>query len=447
MPHLTRHLANLHSVHLCASLQVMAAAAAAGGVPEVSAQRTLRARAPGGPSMGAESESEDELDGARRNRNRSAPAGPPRVPPLSHAGDRRPRAPCHGYSHSQHASAALTDREKHEITCALLDAARIVSVRFSISRDFWKGYPFHNELPERVFGTFERWLNVAARKPKIKWDDGGEDTDLALEDLLPVEYAMQLEKYAGTNKDPPRPRKRRNVAEGAGPSSSAHIDQADPNAQTVDIEYKAGSRDLVQTWTYRTPEAIVHDVRLKERHRPAINRDSGTYSTPFHFFLNVALPLQLIKKMFAETGWINQRLTGKDNSYFHRKTSIGEGLQFMGYMIALANNPGAPIKSMWSEKVAAGVKSVLPAPNIGRFGMSENRFERLKSLVPLCYSTSMAELDTADPWRYVSPMIDAFNAHWIEAYFPSWLLSPDELMCPWTPDEGNNVFAMASLAL
>ncbi len=47
---------------------------------------------------------------------------------------------------------------------------------------------------------------------------------------------------------------------------------------------------------------------------------------------NVALPMPFITRMFAAAdaatstpeGYINQRLSGKDNSYNHRKTTIGQ---------------------------------------------------------------------------------------------------------------------------
>jgi hypothetical protein len=73
--------------------------------------------------------------------------------------------------------SACADREKHPITNALLDCARINGVRFSVSKVFWAGYPFYEQLEERVFGTFNQWLSVSARRPKITWDDGGTDDD------------------------------------------------------------------------------------------------------------------------------------------------------------------------------------------------------------------------------------------------------------------------------
>mmetsp|Transcript_10388 Transcript_10388/g.23179 ORF Transcript_10388/g.23179 Transcript_10388/m.23179 type:complete len:113 (-) Transcript_10388:142-480(-) len=74
---------------------------------------------------------------------------------------------------------------------------------------------------------------------------------------------------------------------------------------------------------------------------------------------------------------MNQRLSGKDGSAHNRKTSIGEGIRFYGYMYAIANNPGRPLRAMWNEQHAAGEKTTSQPPAMGRFGMSQNRFERL----------------------------------------------------------------------
>ncbi|KAL3900646.1 MAG: hypothetical protein SGPRY_012423 [Prymnesium sp.] len=101
--------------------------------------------------------------------------------------------------------------------------------------------------------------------------------------------------------------------------------------------------------------------------------------------------------MFSQDGFINQRIAGKDNSAFHRKTTIGEGIAFLGYMYALASNPGTPVKEMcWAEKAKNGVNYILPSPALGRFGIAENHFERLQTLVASMHSDDESELDQED---------------------------------------------------
>ena len=62
--------------------------------------------------------------------------------------------PTHSYRIS------LTDRvdctcaaaNAHEMTLILKDQSSIKQFRFSVSKEFWRDYPFYNQLAERVFG-------------------------------------------------------------------------------------------------------------------------------------------------------------------------------------------------------------------------------------------------------------------------------------------------------
>ena len=88
---------------------------------------------------------------------------------------------------------AATDA--HIVTNILCDVSSIKNVRFSIAKDFWAGYEFYYSLPPRVLGQFERWLDTDGLKPKILWDDGGQDTQLTLMDLLAPGARFLLEAY------------------------------------------------------------------------------------------------------------------------------------------------------------------------------------------------------------------------------------------------------------
>lgn len=295
--------------------------------------------------------------------------------------------------------ASIAEVEAHPITNALLDASSIKDVGFSVSKEFWHGYSFYDNLAERIHGRFTQWLNVKKRLPRIEWDDATVDTAISLHDLLATGCGMQLEYYNG--KAPPKPKRLAGQPRGTGASSSAtgeQDEQVDGMAPVV-LSYKSGARDLEQVWHYATPEAIVLDARQDARQRPSINKDKADYNTPFKMWLNVCLPEDFLNKLWGSDGWMNSRLNGKDNSAANRKTTIGEGIQFYGYMLAIANNPGWPVKSMWSEKLAPGEKLTMPPPAFGRFGMAENRFERLMHLHAFMHSISEDELDSEDPWQ------------------------------------------------
>jgi len=77
-----------------------------------------------------------------------------------------------------------------------MDQATIVDVRFPVSKEFWLGYPFYDRLDDRVYGTFKRWINTSELMPKILWDDGGEDTQVGLADLLAEGINLRFEVYA-----------------------------------------------------------------------------------------------------------------------------------------------------------------------------------------------------------------------------------------------------------
>ena len=69
------------------------------------------------------------------------------------------------------------EADAHIVTNILCDVSSIKNVRFSIAKDFWAGYEFYDSLPPRVLGQFERWLDTDGLKPKILWDDGGQDCE------------------------------------------------------------------------------------------------------------------------------------------------------------------------------------------------------------------------------------------------------------------------------
>lgn len=333
---------------------------------------------------------------------------------------------------------ACTDALRSDIANALLDLSSVKDVCFSVSKVFWSGFDFYPSLDNRVHGKIERWVNKADLRVRVRWDDG-EVEPLALTEMLPC--AMRLEKYAD-NRPAPHPKRRRNVANSAGTSSSSstvappsgNAVQEQEQAAEVNLTYRRGGRAFDISWQHVLPESIQVDVRAEERWRPKIKMDKAEFKTAYTMWLNVALPMNFVKKMFGADGFINQRLSGKDNTSHHRKTSVGEGIALLGYMLAMANNPGTPIRDMWQEKArSSSEKCILPPAALGRFGISRDRFDRLIQLVGCMHSVHEGELDETDPWKYCNLPITMHNAHWKRVYEASWLLAPDESMSPFVP--------------
>ena len=333
---------------------------------------------------------------------------------------------------------ACAETESHPITQILLDQSTVKDVRFSVSKLFWVDLSFYTTLEDRVCGTFKQWTKKAEFRVSIRWDDTAEET-LSLSDFLPALLGFKLEPYAD-NRLPPKANRRRMAEETVRGQRPAAAEAAQPEVQVdkgkIDVLYTCGARQLQQTWFYEAPEAIGVDERQEQRQRPQINANPAEYRTPYLMWQNVCLPWQWVVKMFDHGGYINQRLSGKDNTFQHRKTTIGEGIQWFGYQLGIANNPGTPVRAMWQDKHHAGEKRTLPPPCYGRFGMSENRFFRLEGLLAAPYPLSEAGMDNDDPWRYCRLAVNEHNSHWEKIYSPSWLLAPDEGMSPWTAAEG-----------
>ena len=126
---------------------------------------------------------------------------------------------------------------------------------------------------------------------------------------------------------------------------------------------QGGRRDLEQVWRYVTPEAVAIDARADERQRPSIKGvDANDYKTPYGMWANVALPMNFVTKMFGDKGYLNERLSGASNKYNQRKTTIGEGIQFYGYMLGIANNPGQPVDGRCGRRRKNPERSALPRP-------------------------------------------------------------------------------------
>ena len=196
---------------------------------------------------------------------------------------------------------------------ALLDQNTIASIRFSVASVLWADREFFTDLPARVLGTFARWIRKDQLMPSINWDDGGRDTNVGLTELLAA--GMKLEPYAD-NRRPPKP-KRWDYATQGGAAHAAAPAAAAAERRFVDIKYNEGGRtDLTQKWYYETPEAISVDQRQDERQRPTIKgRDKSDYNTAYGMWANVCLPMNYIKAMFDVTGYLNERLNGRDNSF------------------------------------------------------------------------------------------------------------------------------------
>lgn len=93
----------------------------------------------------------------------------------------------------------------------------------------------------------------------------------------------------------------------------------------------------------------------------------------------------------------------------------------IGYWLAL----GVHHKSRAERWVLAPVHPIFTGYGFGQYGIPRNRFDHIVSalsFVPDKVSTGMEDMRA---------MQEAFNAHMVEKYSPSWLVCVDESMTPW----------------
>ena len=66
---------------------------------------------------------------------------------------------------------------------------------------------------------------------------------------------------------------------------------------------------------------------------------------------------------------------------------------------------------------------------MGRFGMCQNRFMKLKSVMH--FGPEDDDSFNTNEWCFVDGLVDAFNEHMGDVLIPGWLLGPDESIFAW----------------
>ena len=198
------------------------------------------------------------------------------------------------------------------------------------------------------------------------------------------------------------------------------------------IEYDdLGGRSQVQIWDVRGSQFVREDWRPGERFRGTLMLSATKTNTLESMLFNVGLFTPFAQDCAS---FFNERLDPKGEKDWNRPTTAGEVLQSWGYYITLALNPSVPVEQAWRKKRQPG--DLFPPLDMGRHGMSKNRLKKMRELQAQMFSVDEDELDANDPWRYCRAPIAAFNLRRRSLVIPSWLLTLDESMCPYTGTEG-----------
>ena len=101
-----------------------------------------------------------------------------------------PAAPMRGACIVTCLCSGAVNVEAHPIGIILHSLKSLNGVRFSLSRDHWKGRPsVHRSLPENVIGCAARWLGAkAANKVHVAWESDASNSD----EHLDVHAALTL---------------------------------------------------------------------------------------------------------------------------------------------------------------------------------------------------------------------------------------------------------------
>ncbi|KAL1499847.1 hypothetical protein AB1Y20_012531 [Prymnesium parvum] len=288
-------------------------------------------------------------------------------------------------------------------------------------------------------GEIDSWVRKSEQKLKVQWIDDQTNSVEFLSSLLAKKFNMKLIKYEN-GKAPPKAKgmaaKRSYQTATTSGRYAYHtpfdgVDERPLSDKEIRVPYREGTEELIQVWEVRHPQAIAEDWRDGTNFKSTINLPPGKYNTLERMLFNVCLDIPFAKRCVS---WMNERLPGNSKDADKRKTTLGEVVQFWGYMVAICQVPNEPVESMWRTKSAPG--DLTPPPNFGVHGMTKNRFKKLRALQGMMYQEDEADLDPNDDWRYCRSVVDSFNDRRLKLVVPSYLLVADEAMSAWLGQEG-----------
>lgn len=167
----------------------------------------------------------------------------------------------------------VVDLAQHPIAIILNSLPGIKEVAFSIKRIYFYDYPNFKNLPERVRGECNGWVNTGERL-RVIWPIDESNTLENLDELLKLGYGFKWEKFG--SKAPPKPRGDKAKAAFAlavapsAPYRSAIVQEEvhdDDEDETIEVKYKEGNAEYTQVWVKRPPQYVSIDWRHSDNFR------------------------------------------------------------------------------------------------------------------------------------------------------------------------------------
>ena len=287
--------------------------------------------------------------------------------------------------------------------------------RISVSRNLW---PNIDITSERVYGEPKRWVHKQRELVRILWDDGEAGThevdqliehQLALEDGPNGEPAPEVPEAAEEDAHAP------SASEGSSASGSEEDEDVADKPPLATARTKTGV-----CWKYEL-EGIKQDNRVpRQDEKPGFKCSVDTIGSLGGLFLYLAPPALLDEAV---------RRTNAEIADPDERTSLPEILMFYGYMLCLAaTGDSIPVEDMWRTTRS---DSFLPAPDIGRHGMSCKRFRFLMSHWRCGPEPERTVEGPVDPWARIRPLVNGFNESFTDKFVPGYMMTIDETMIAW----------------
>lgn len=316
---------------------------------------------------------------------------------------------------------------EHPIYQTLASQTSIKDINISVKGAFWPDadrdlFP----LDKDIAGKLQRWTNVKDAKIKVNWPDGWDTEDLRV--LLMPKYGMKLVSTATGG-----PVKRKGGAHPtAAPGVAVHIGLVPPKVK-VEVPYKIGVQEFVQVWEVE-PEPIKKDWRELSREMPTLKIAPETVASVTAMYLNATMVSTILDKQLA---YVNQRLSGvvTTQDKTNRFTTKGELLRVRGAILTIALHQQVSRDELF--RAAPCENDIFGAPNLGKYGLSKNRLNKLLSLLWKFYEPDESDIDVENEWRYIEAFETHFNEYRLIKFGMSWLMAADELMSWYDGQEGN----------
>ena len=298
------------------------------------------------------------------------------------------------------AAAAPVDIANHALVKYLLARAKPGVTKVSVNASLWGEEVAAEAEGGRFTGFFKRWIHKRELRIKVAWEDG--EGVHGLEEM--IEHGLAVEGAQGAARQG-------SVEEGEGDESNPSDSSVSEGEGEEEPSSTADSSGVI--WT-RLDQEITVDSRTSGDFGPRFGASHGDFTNPTKLFL------YLLPHALKDGACVFTNATiAADND----KVDLSELLLFYAYLILIAVHDTAPVADMWSK-----TSTFCGAPDIGRHGMSKNRFFYLWSHWR-CGPDALPGGD--DPWARVRSLIDGFNAHMAVVLVPGYLLVVDESMCAW----------------